>query len=197
MRKLTRPAEPATLAIARQNYNGTPSQDEAWKKFDKNEVRTKLKQAQNNLCAYCEVSLSSNTRIDHFKPKKLHYSLTFDWNNLTLSCDEIGSCDNKKGGNFESYWINPYLDDPNGKFEFFANGQIKGTSQDAQNIIKDFGLDCPNLESKRKSIFTTLQETILALIGEPEALEAYLESDYPMMFPTEYNQVIERTIGAK
>ncbi len=197
MRKLIRPNEPSTLTNASQNYSGTTSQDIAWKNFDKNEVRRELRQAQNGLCVYCEVALSSSTRIDHFKPKKLDYRLTFDWDNLTLSCDEIGSCDNKKCSNFENYWVNPYITDPNGMFEFFANGQIKGTSTNAQKIIKDFGLDCPNLESKRRNMFTTLQATILSLMGEPEALEAYLESDYPMMFPTGYNQVIERTIGAK
>lgn len=197
MRTLIKPAEPATLTTARQNYNGTLSQDIAWKKFDKGEVRGKLRQAQNGLCVYCEVALSSSTRIDHFRPKKLDYRLTFDWDNLVLSCDENDSCDIKKGSNFENYWVNPYITDPNGMFEFFANGQIIGTSTNAQEIIKDFGLDCPNLESKRRNIFSTLQATILALMEEPEALEAYLESDYPMMFPTGYNQVIERTMGAK
>lgn len=196
MRKLTRPIEPTTLATARRNYNGTLSQDIAWKGFDKDKVRGELRQAQNGLCAYCEVALSSSTRIDHFKPKRLHFSLTFDWNNLVLSCDENDSCDIKKGGNFENYWINPYITDPSGMFEFFANGEIKGTSIDAQKIIKDFGLDCPSLERKRKGIFTTLQSTVSALLEYPEALEAYLESDEAAMFPTGYQQVINRIIGA-
>jgi len=195
MYKLHRPTEATGLSQARKTYNGTPSQDEAWRIFDKDETRAKLKQAQSSLCAYCEIVLSSKTTIDHFKPKRLSYALTFDWDNLVLSCDEKGSCDNKKGGRFESYWINPYSTDPIGMFKFYSDGQIKGNSPDAQNIIIDFGLNCARLEKKRKGVLSSLKQTILALEDEPEALEYFLQEE-AVMFPTAYKQIIDKTIGA-
>jgi len=195
MHKLNRPTEPTGLYQAKTAYNGTPPQDEAWKNFDKDEVRQKLKVAQSDLCGYCEVLLANNTRIDHFKPKRINYILTFDWDNLVLSCDEKGSCDNKKGGKFENYWINPYSTDPSGMFKFYSDGQIKGTSVDAQNIIIDFGLNCANLEKKREGILTTLMQTILALKNEPEALDYFLQ-EKAVMFPTAYKQIIDKVIGA-
>jgi len=195
MHKLQRPTEPTALSEARRTYTGIPSQDQAWREFDKDETREKLRQAQSSLCAYCEIALSSRTTIDHFKPKRLHYAHTFDWDNLVLSCDEKGSCDNKKGGNFESYWINPYSTDPAGMFKFYSDGQIEGTSQDAKNIIIDFGLNCTRLEKKREGVLSTLQQTILALENEPEALEYFLQEE-AVMFPTAYKQIIDKTIGA-
>ncbi len=195
MHKLNRPTEPVGLVQARRAYNGTPSQDVAWKNFEKDEIREELKQAQSSLCAYCEVALGSTTRIDHFKPKRLNYALTFDWDNLVLSCDKKGSCDIRKGGKFENYWINPYSTDPVGMFKFYSDGQIKGNSTNAQNIINDFGLDCPRLEKKREGILTSLKQTILALENEPEALDYFLQEE-AVMFPTAYKQIIDKTIGA-
>lgn len=195
MHKLSSPAEPTGLASRRRTYAGSPSQDIAWKRFDKSEVREELRNAQNNLCAYCEVALTESTRIDHFEPKNRGYRLTFDWNNLVLSCDEKDSCDNKKGGAFNNYWINPYSTDPAGMFKFYSDGQIIGQSTDAENIIIDFGLDCPNLEAKRKGIFNTLELNIDALIEFPDALEVYLKSEEAIMFPTGYKQIIERATG--
>jgi uncharacterized protein (TIGR02646 family) len=200
MRKLSRPSEPIELENERRSYTGSPSQDEAWKNFGrgvgKSKVREVLRSTQNDLCAYCEVALTQSTRIDHFEPKKRGYRLTFDWNNLVLSCDAKDSCDNKKGGEFENYWINPYSTDPAGMFKFYSDGQIEGQSTDAENIIIDFALDCPNLEAKRKGVLKTLELNISSLIEFPDALETYLESEEAIMFPTGYKQIIERTMGA-
>ena len=195
MHKLNRPTEAIGLSEARKTYTGVPPQDEAWRKFDKDETRAKLKQAQNSLCAYCEIALSDRTTIDHFEPKNRGYRLTFDWDNLVLSCDAKGSCDNKKGGHFESYWINPYSTDPAGMFKFYSDGQIEGNSPDAENIIIDFGLGCARLEKKREGVLSTLKQTILALENEPEALEYFLQEE-AVMFPTACKQIIDKTIGA-
>jgi uncharacterized protein (TIGR02646 family) len=194
MHKLSRPSQPVELAQAKRSYTGNISQDEAWKAFDKNSAREALRIAQNGLCGYCESMLTQTTRIDHFEPKKHHYALTFDWDNVVLSCDEKDSCDCKKGGNFNNYWINPYVTDPTGMFKFYADGQVQGLSVDAQNIIEDFGLDCPSLETKRKGVLSTLQHTLFALLDEPEALAYFLQEEADM-FPTAYQQIIHNTIG--
>jgi len=189
MHKLERPTEPTELLEARNRYRGTPSQDKAWKNFNKDAVRESLKNTQDGLCAYCEIKLSDKTNIDHFKPKRINYALTFDWNNLVLSCDGRDSCDNKKGGRFENYWVNPYLIDPIGMFKFYSDGQIIGTTEDAKKIVSDFGLDSPRLEKKREGILTTLKQTILALTEEPEALEYFLQEKVDI-FTTAQHQII-------
>lgn len=108
MHKLNRPTEPIGLSNAIRTYNGTTSQVEAWKNFgatgDRTKVRGLLEHTQNNLCAYCEHTLDNNGHIDHFKPKSLDRRLTFDWNNLVVSCTNNDSCGNKKDKNFERYF---------------------------------------------------------------------------------------------
>ena len=191
MHKLQRPVEPDELIRARKAYHGQTSQAEAWEKFNKDEVRKELKKAQNSLCAYCEIALTDNTHIDHFKPKKLDRELTFDWDNLVLSCDAKDSCDIKKDNNFQSYWVNPYEDDPKEMFTFRINGKIKGVTEDANKIIEDFGLDSIRLKKKRSSLLSFLTKELLS---DPVNLEYYKNMDYKM-FPTAHAQIIEKLGG--
>lgn len=191
MHKIQRPTEPTSLKKANKAYDRAISQSEAWEKFNKDEVRKDLKEAQNSLCAYCEIALTSNTRIDHFKPKKLDRELTFLWENLVLSCDNKDSCDIKKDNNFEDYWINPYKTDPKGMFIFRTNGKIKGVTEDANKIIEDFGLDSPRLRKKRSGILSFLTQELLS---DSNNLEYYKNMDYKM-FPTAYIQIIKNLGG--
>ena len=191
MHKLQRPTEPTILTKANKAYDRATSQAKAWDEFDKDEVRKELKIAQNSLCAYCEIALTDNTRIDHFEPKKRDRELTFDWENLVLSCDGKDSCDIKKDNNFEDYWINPYEEDPAGIFTFRSNGKIKGVTEDAKKIIKDFGLDSHRLTVQRRSILSFLTKELLS---DSDTIEYYKNMDYPM-FPTAYTQIINNLSG--
>ncbi|MFY4857495.1 retron system putative HNH endonuclease [Aliarcobacter butzleri] len=199
MRKLLRPAELQELKNARRTYASIRSADEAWEKFGDNEDRTKvrvqLESVQDDLCAYCENSLEDNAHIDHFKPKSRNRSLTFEWENLIVSCSHNDSCGNKKANNFQTYWINPYLTDPSEMFKFYSDGQIKGTTSDAEKIIKDFGLDCPRLEEKRKGILSKYKKEILAIVEFPDAFEYFLENE-AKNFPTAHKQIVKKLIGA-
>ncbi len=199
MRKLSRPAELIELTNARTTCSSIPSADEAWEKFGKNGDRTKVREqlelVQNDLCAYCENSLEDNAHIDHFEPKSRNRSLTFYWENLIVSCTHNDSCGNKKANNFQTYWINPYLTDPSGMFKFYTDGQIKGTTPDAEKTIKDFGLDCPRLEEKRKGILSAYETNILVMAEFPDALEYFLEEE-SKIFPTAHKQIAKKLIGA-
>ncbi|MDA3909043.1 MAG: TIGR02646 family protein [Sulfurimonas sp.] len=200
MHKLNRPTELTELAQARRTYTGTISQDEAWKNFGDNGERTKVREqlenTQNYLCAYCENTLANDGHIDHFKPKSLDWRVTFDWDNLVVSCTYNDSCGKKKDNDFEFYWLNPYSTDPEEMFKFYANGQIRGTSADAENIIKDFGLDCPRLEKKRNGILESYQKVLLDLATEqPDALEYFLQAE-ESPFPTAHKQILNEIIGA-
>ena len=199
MRKLSRPAELQELTNARRTYASIRSADEAWKKFgdngDRKKVREQLESVQDDLCAYCENSLEDNAHIDHFKPKSLDRNVTFEWENLVVSCTNNDSCGNKKANNFQIYWINPYLTDTSEMFKFYSDGQIIGSNSDAEKIIKDFGLDCPRLKEKREGILSAYQLNILAVAEFPEALEYFLQ-DEVKIFPTAHKQIVKKLIGA-
>ncbi len=199
MRKLSRPAELQELTNARRTYVSIPSADEAWEKFGKNGDRTKVREqlenVQNDLCAYCENSLEHHAHIDHFKPKSLDRNVTFEWQNLVVSCTNNDSCGNKKANNFQIYWINPYLKDTSEMFKFYSDGQIIGSNSDAEKIIKDFGLDCPRLEEKRKGILSAYETNILVMAEFPDALEYFLEEE-SKIFPTAHKQIAKKLIGA-
>ena len=199
MRKLSRPVELQELTNARRTYASIRSADEAWKKFgdngDRTKVRVQLENLQDDLCAYCENSLENNAHIDHFEPKSRNRSLTFEWENLIVSCSHNDSCGNKKANNFQTYWINPYLIDPSGMFKFYSDGQIKGTTSDAEKIIEDFGLDCPRLKEKREGILSAYKLNILAVAEFPDALDYFLE-DEVKIFPTAHKQIAKKLIGA-
>lgn len=200
MRKLSRPAELQELTNARRTYASIPSADEAWEKFgnngDRTKVREQLKNVQNDLCAYCENSLEDNAHIDHFEPKSRNRNLTFEWENLIVSCGNLDSCGEKKSNDFQSYWINPYLTDPSEMFKFYSDGQIKGTTPDAEKIIKDFGLDCPRLEKKRRGILEPYSKLLDDLRrNQPDALEYFLLTE-ESIFPTAHKQIAKKLIGA-
>ena len=200
MHKLTKGVEPQELKNAHRKFAGIASADEAWKKFgengDRRKVREEIESAQVYICGYCENSLGNSGHIDHFKPKSLYRSLTFDWVNLVASCTYNDSCGGKKNKYDESYWINPYQEDPDGMFKFYANGQVVGSSPDAKNIIKDFGLDCPRLEKKREDILEAYQNMLLDLATtQPEALEYFLQAE-ETPFPTAHKQILNEIIGA-
>jgi hypothetical protein len=120
--------------------------------------------------------------------------LTFDWDNLVASCTHNDSCGGKKDNRFENYWINPFITDSNGMFNFYVNGEIVGNTVDAQKIITDFGLDCPRLEEKRHGVLSSLEKNILAIIDVPEALEYFLQ-DNSTIFPTAHSQLVKKLIG--
>ena len=199
MRKLSRPAKLQELTNARRTYVSIPSADEAWKKFgdngDRKKVREQLESVQDDLCVYCENSLEHHAHIDHFKPKSLDRNVTFEWQNLIVSCTHNDSCGGKKDKKFESYWINPYIVDPSEMFKFYSDGQIEGTTPEAEKIIKDFGLDCPRLKEKREGILSAYQVNILAVAEFPEALEYFLQ-DEVKIFPTAHKQIAKKLIGA-
>lgn len=202
MRVLDRPEEPQELIDARNNYHGTPGPTEAWEQFGKTGGRTIVREdleiVQDELCAYCENSLENYGHIDHFEPKSRRWQLTFDWENLIVSCSHNDSCGGKKGKRFDIDWLNPYEEDPLDWFDFYSTtGEIKPengpNSARAQKMITDFGLDCERLNRKRESILKAWKNNINALLDQPDALESFIQfADIP--FPTARNQISQNLL---
>ena len=92
-----------------------------WDNDYKNKRKLKeyiLKNEQNFLCCYCEAKVTlNNSHIEHIKPKDIDEdSLTFDYSNLSVSCDgecfndnnQRLTCGHKKSNKFdENNFLNP------------------------------------------------------------------------------------------
>ncbi|MGO8224743.1 TIGR02646 family protein [Rhizobium leguminosarum bv. trifolii] len=128
-------------------------------------IRTQLEAMQGRRCAYCEGSLDNlGQHIEHFRRKKLHPGLTFDWNNLFWSCDQTDSCGHFKDSGSGAYnmadLIDPCLDDPDAFFVFRSDGTISvrhGLSASdehrAKETLRVFSLDADwgRLRAMRKA----------------------------------------------
>ena len=82
------------------NYNNGNYKLEINDVYKHDNIKLKLKDIQKNKCAFCEVNLDSqHGEIEHFRPKKMfkqnpedsrhypgYYWLSYNWDNLLLSC---------------------------------------------------------------------------------------------------------------
>jgi len=95
-----------------------------YNRYNNTEIKKKLKEESNNKCMYCEsvVNHIAHEHIEHFRPKaKSKYpELTFEWNNLGLSCP---ICNINKSDEFDEElpFVNPYVDDPDDFFKALGN----------------------------------------------------------------------------
>ncbi len=124
-----------------------------------------LMQEQGMICCYCETALvKSYSHIEHFVPRSLDASLTFDYNNLLCSCQvnvERGTpltCGNAKGNISDKNIISPLEADCATHFTFSYDGIIKGKDIRGQETIKILNLNEPNLVDKRKELIETFTD---------------------------------------
>ncbi len=86
----------------------------AQNKYRHVEVKDALVEMFCGKCAYCESKITAATygAIEHFFPKSSHIDLTFEWQNLLLSCDRCND-PSHKGTKFPlDDQGNPLLIDP-------------------------------------------------------------------------------------
>ncbi len=87
---------------------------EAANRYRHKQIKNALVTMFHGKCAYCESKITVVTYgfIEHFRPKSIYPELTFEWNNLLLSCDICNDIGHK--GNQFSLDINgnPLLLDP-------------------------------------------------------------------------------------
>ena len=171
-----------------------------WEHFEDNKELSQCKQKfkehllaeQANLCVYCERKIhlgfepkdeqakalpfiKSNCHIEHIMPKdKDSYpEMTFEYKNLTLSCNgdqcnpkqkedfkpkDIHSCGHKKGKKFQSeHFLNPVEVQDIADFFVYdlTNCTIKSSDIDdirAQKTIELLNLDNPRLNNERNNL---------------------------------------------
>lgn len=175
-----------------------------WNSFGgKAQVRSSLDTLQKGLCAYCQIRLDSgiSCHIEHIWPKHAHTAMTFQWNNLVLSCTDAQEIKNTKqtGGvscghsdgkrNWPAYdprFISPTEPDCERFFEYRASdGSVQPTNTlsttDTDRVIYTINLlnlNCPRLRRLRKDILEEGYRIISELHGDSVALRHFLNCEF-------------------
>jgi uncharacterized protein (TIGR02646 family) len=128
-----------------------------------------LKEEQNNLCIYCESKIDNEpSHLEHIRPKEQNKypHLTFEYNNLAVSCE--GTCHNSNTDNTKYYcghiksneydenlFLNPVeLENIRDYFEYdIDEGKIQASAKDKQKasyMIATLHLNDGGLTKARK-----------------------------------------------
>lgn len=171
MKQLTKPAAPESLSNFRHGlhqwheYITVPeNRDDIWKQIDL---------MQNGFCAYCECRLNIKKRVEHFRNRSNHVTLTFSWDNLFGSCDHKSSCDiHKDARKTESYdpseIIKPDEDNPSEYLIFLTTGRVIVRSylspekqKRGEETLRVFNLDHDTLlVNRRRGVLNAELQTI-------------------------------------
>jgi uncharacterized protein (TIGR02646 family) len=181
MHKLDRGNATKPACLAQYHYSNHNWDDVSGE--HKQEIRVSLIQMQDKRCAYCESAVYNNEHIEHFRRKnQLHYpKLTFEWENLFLSCGSTDTCGHYKdrpGADpyNPDHLVKPDVDDPDCYFYFHSNGGVRARSglNSAQNnrafeTIRVFNLNNPILQAARRRSLRSYQRK------EPNILEDLMD----------------------
>lgn len=119
-----------------------------------------LETEQDLQCAYCESAIipeRSKSHIDHFNRKHLFPELTFEYDNLLVSCNNSNRCASSKDSNVNSRdvyenLINPVYEDPSDYFEYFTSGKLVSKNEKAEFTEEIFNLNHPGLKQQRNDV---------------------------------------------
>lgn len=160
--------------------NSEPAEFTQWKLHNPNEpynnlkgqVKAKLKNSliteQKSICCYCECFIdSSNSHIEHFKPKDSHNSyshLQLEYSNLLASCgirptgNNDEHCGHKKDNDYCTDLISPLESDCSSHFTYYLDGKIGFKDDRGKKTIQMLHLDSALLNQKRKSLIEYFQD---------------------------------------
>lgn len=177
MKKLIRSSPPACLEKYKHGLH-------LWKDVsydDKTKIWNQLEEMQSGSCAYCECSLRVGHRhIEHFRKKTQFTELTFQWNNLFGSCNNINRCGkykDSKAGHFEADdLIKPDEDSLSPYCIFLTTGKVRPRStlkdtspQDFQSVeetIRVFNLNKdPSLVGARRAAIQRITPLVKELFS--------------------------------
>jgi uncharacterized protein (TIGR02646 family) len=154
------------------------------------EIRSSLREhildtEQGFQCAYCEKAITSdNTKshIDHFKRKHFFPELTFDYNNLLVSCNNHNHCASVKdpkvnSKDFYKNLINPVNDESTDYFDYHISGKLISKNKKAKFTEEAFNLNHTGLKQQRNNISWAVQsyksdldlEEVIEKVGEFES----------------------------
>lgn len=135
--------------LAAVEANDTKRVKAVTKRYNHPEVKDALKLETSGKCAYCEAKVTdvAHGDIEHVTPKSADRAKTFDWKNLTFSCQLCNQNKTNKEG-----IIDPYIEEPSDHI-FFAGAFAKGKTPDGTRTVLELKLNRPSLiESRNREI---------------------------------------------
>lgn len=180
MRKIERPQAPAELSRLRRN-------NKSWRNLTAEE-KAPLRQALNEMslrhdeifCNYCETRiLPPQGHIEHLFARKRWSDLTYEWDNLFLSCDSRDHCGHfKDAPKHDPYafddLIHPDKEDPEHFLRFYSTGEVKPREgltdrerERAEITIRALNLNSNELVSVR---YTVAQQALSPWLADLDAL---------------------------
>lgn len=120
---------------------------------------------QGNICCYCEREISStNSHIEHIKPKSTYPNETFIYSNLLSSCQDKNTCGHKKDNNFFIGFVSPLYPNCQSRFTYTESGEIipkDPNDNDAIKTIELLNLSDPKgkLNNMRKTVIKSIIES--------------------------------------
>lgn len=111
-------------------------------------LREQLRQEQKGLCCYCCQILDKQDTIEHLKSRDKHPKLTFDYDNLLLSCKQSKQCDNAKGN--DELDLTPLMIACDTEIMLKVNGELNPISDRAKQAIDLLNLNNADLCQRRK-----------------------------------------------
>lgn len=115
MRNIEKSPEPKILQEKKEDWKAALLSENSQTnqiKYRDPEIKTALLSETSNKCVYCESKIGHNCPgdIEHKIPKSLKPELTFDWDNMTIACNE---CNRRKGQYYDPdcMFLDPNIDD--------------------------------------------------------------------------------------
>ena len=190
MIKLNKQPEPEVLTRNKVNWTkellgfidkGEKIPENIKNRYNHQEIKSVLRKETNGgKCMYCEspIAVVAPEHIEHYKPKKDFPELTYDWDNLGLSCPY---CNINKGNVFDKNcpYINPYIDIPDEHF-IFSSTMIfhKPGNKRAQLTELQLDLNRPELIEARKTRIDMIRNLIdLYVLEDNPTLKAILKNN--------------------
>jgi len=140
-------AEWTQILLGRLAANEEPTKAEKTR-YNQPDIKAVLVNETRGKCAYCESKLRhiSPGDIEHIIPKSIEPAEAFEWQNLTLACEEC----NRRKGNKIGPFIDPYAVDPADHLEFHgAMIWSKGASESGTYSERTFELNRAELLERR------------------------------------------------
>ncbi|MBI1311252.1 TIGR02646 family protein [bacterium] len=134
-------------------------------------VKDELDKMSDGRCAYCEqlINARRSGQVEHFKPKSLFPTLTYDVDNYFLACNGCNGAKSDKWPDDGTSYIRPDEGQPSRRFTFTEDGRIKANiaGSESETTIKDFELGRGGLVRARKVAIAQTIGTLKDLLDEP------------------------------
>lgn len=169
MRHLNRLPEPQVLIdkkiLWRDNFLASGKDRPDSSKYAHKDIRNDLNSTSHHKCFYCETKLKGLPReVDHLIEVTVDKRLSFEWDNLYLSCD---NCNGKIRHDKMpiNICLNPFNDTDEDIFEHISFDKEliipKNNSEIGLRTIQKYRLDSDLLDNRRLKQITSFQDVLL------------------------------------